>query len=320
MAETWKGDENQNGATGPHYLVHYQGWKKTWDEWVPESRLLKFTDENVAQQKALVNAHKAEAAAAAAVAAAASKERDTTPRRSGPAKAPGAPSSSRGSKRSRESHEPDEHERRPELHLVLPEALKAQLVDDWENVTRKEQLVPLPRTPNVKQILADYAAHYAAQEHTRPRAPAVLQEVLAGLKLYFDKSLAQNLLYRYERPQYVEMRKRHGPKMGDGDVAAAKPSERGGSAAPADAPPSLDLEASELYGAEHLLRLFGTRLCAHTVNLSGMIAQTSMDSDSLALLREHLTEFLSFLAVEHARYFVREYEEPSPAYLRLSAM
>ena len=45
-----------------------------------------------------------------------------------------------------------------------------------------------------------------------------------------------------------------------------------------------------------------------------------MDSESVALLREHLTEFLSFLAREHARLFVREYENPSPAYHRLGAM
>ena len=68
MAEDWKGTENQHGAVGPHYFVHYQGWKKTWDEWVPDARLLKYTDENLARQKALVDAHKAEAAAAAAVA------------------------------------------------------------------------------------------------------------------------------------------------------------------------------------------------------------------------------------------------------------
>ena len=66
MAEDWKGTENQHGAVGPHYFVHYQGWKKTWDEWVPDARLLKYTDENLARQKALVDAHKAEAAAAAA--------------------------------------------------------------------------------------------------------------------------------------------------------------------------------------------------------------------------------------------------------------
>lgn len=287
MAEEWKGDENQNGATGPHYFVHYQGWKKTWDEWVPQTRLLKYNEENLARQKALVDAQKAEAAAAAAVAAAQAAEKEQASRAKADVRKAGTPtngspatSTSRGSKRSRESADADEQDKRPDLRLTIPEPLKAQLVDDWENVTRKEQLVPLPRQPNVKQILDDYAAYYQskAKATTRARSPAVLTEVLAGLKLYFDKSLAQNLLYRFERPQYVEMRKRHGPKMGDGDVqteiAAAKPGggRRGrtkasaakdeGTPSPAPAPPSTltELEASALYGAEHLLRLFGTYL------------------------------------------------------------
>ena len=53
--------------TGPHYFVHYKGWKQTWDEWVPETRALKyaqlffymvygnirFSDENLKRQKDL---------------------------------------------------------------------------------------------------------------------------------------------------------------------------------------------------------------------------------------------------------------------------
>ena len=45
-----------------------------------------------------------------------------------------------------------------------------------------------------------------------------------------------------------------------------------------------------------------------------------MDSESLALLREHLVEFLAFLAREQKRLFVSAYETPSPAYQRQSAM
>lgn len=288
LAEDWKGTENQNGAVGPHYFVHYQGWKKTWDEWVPDSRLLKYTDENVARQKALVDAHKAEAAAAAAVAAAhaenaARPKTDSRKLSSGvSASTPGA-STSRGSKRSREASEAEDHERKPDIKLVIPESLKAQLVDDWENVTRKEQLVPLPRTPNIKQILHEYGEHYRAT-HTDASSVAVLAEVLAGLKLYFDKSLAHNLLYRFEREQYVQMRQRHAPKAGEDTKPAASSTRRGRSATKAETTPDpapqassnpardtpvnaagqLDLEPSEMYGAEHLLRLFGTHYAANT--------------------------------------------------------
>lgn len=66
--------ENRSGkgteGVGPHYKVHYKGWKRTcvfipcaafrrltvvysWDEWVPEDRVLPPTEENYAQQQKL---------------------------------------------------------------------------------------------------------------------------------------------------------------------------------------------------------------------------------------------------------------------------
>lgn len=32
------------------YFVHYSGWNTKWDEWVPESRMLKVNDANLAKQ------------------------------------------------------------------------------------------------------------------------------------------------------------------------------------------------------------------------------------------------------------------------------
>ncbi|KAK4242124.1 chromo domain-like protein [Achaetomium macrosporum] len=28
------------------YKIHYKGWKSSWDDWVPQDRIRKFTDEN----------------------------------------------------------------------------------------------------------------------------------------------------------------------------------------------------------------------------------------------------------------------------------
>lgn len=53
-------------------------------------------------------------------------------------------------------------------------------------------------------------------------------EILNGLRSYFDKALPAMLLYRQEREQYAE-------------------------AVPEDSP----VPPSFIYGAEHLLRLFG---------------------------------------------------------------
>lgn len=59
----------------------------------------------------------------------------------------------------------------------------------------------------------------------------IAAEVAAGLGLYFNKALGNNLLYRFERGQYQEQYKRlQGTNKG----------------------------MSSVYGGEHLLRLFGS--------------------------------------------------------------
>lgn len=103
------------------------------------------------------------------------------------------------------------------------------------------KLVPLPRKPNVHDILAAYRQHYMTvkREGKAGRPPAVLDEILDGLALYFNKSLGNNLLYRFERAQYTQMRKEmtSSPKSNASDEQ--------------------ELDAAKVYGAEHLLRLFG---------------------------------------------------------------
>lgn len=29
------------------YLIHYNGWSQKWDEWIPETRILKFNEVNL---------------------------------------------------------------------------------------------------------------------------------------------------------------------------------------------------------------------------------------------------------------------------------
>ncbi|EXJ92380.1 hypothetical protein A1O3_00930 [Capronia epimyces CBS 606.96] len=39
--------QDAKDKTSPHeYRVHYKGWKNTWDDWVPQDRLRKLTDDN----------------------------------------------------------------------------------------------------------------------------------------------------------------------------------------------------------------------------------------------------------------------------------
>ncbi len=39
------------------YYVHYYGWNKSWDEWVPGARMLKHCQSNMARKKDLERAH-----------------------------------------------------------------------------------------------------------------------------------------------------------------------------------------------------------------------------------------------------------------------
>lgn len=119
----------------------------------------------------------------------------------------------------------------------MPDNLKSLLVDDWENVTKNQQVVALPAKASVNQILEDFVAE-EKPKRTSSADLDVLEEVIMGIKEYFDKALDKILLYRFEREQYKALRKKW--EAGSGEY-----SEKG----PLD-----------VYGAEHLTRLFGMLL------------------------------------------------------------
>jgi hypothetical protein len=111
------------------------------------------------------------------------------------------------------------------------------------------------------------------------RSTSLLNEIISGITLYFDKALGNNLLYRFERAQYVEQTRRYGGGPGG---AAAAATTSGSSSAPAtgstQGPASMGAGAgagekramSEIYGAEHLLRLFGMSCRARLTGLDGI--------------------------------------------------
>ena len=114
----------------------------------------------------------------------------------------------------------------------------------------------------------------------------VLPTIVSGLQVYFDKALGSNLLYRFERPQYAEMRKRYvtGPTV----------------------QVNQEREMSAIYGAEHLLRMIGlssmrpsTQIAANPttlycpVSLPSMVAGSTMDPESVGLVRDYVTELMT---------------------------
>ncbi|KAL2071476.1 hypothetical protein VTL71DRAFT_12711 [Oculimacula yallundae] len=174
---------------------------------------------------------------------------------------------------------------RPSIQLPVPDHIKAILVDDWENVTKNNQLVPLPAPYPVNKILDDYLESEMSKRQAGSAAADILDEVVAGLKEYFDKTLGRILLYRFERCQYIEVRDGFSKSTG---VFAGK-------------------TVGDTYGAEHLCRLI--------VTLPELIAQTNMDAQSSNRLREELTTLSFWIGRNTPKYFASEYETPSPEYV-----
>ncbi|RYC61353.1 hypothetical protein CHU98_g4855 [Xylaria longipes] len=174
---------------------------------------------------------------------------------------------------------------RPSVKLIIPDVIKALLVDDWENVTKNMQLVPLPHPKPVTKILADYSAYEMPKRPAGSSHADILEETLSGLKEYFDKSLGRILLYKFERPQYAEVHKKWN---------STDPEFQGKT-------------ASDIYGAEHLCRLI--------VSLPELIAQTNMDQQSVNRLREELAKFSTWLSKNTTEYFASSYETPVQDYV-----
>lgn len=86
---------------------------------------------------------------------------------------------------------------RPSIKLVLPDHIKGFLVDDWENVTKNNQLVHLPHPKPVEVILQDYLTAEKPNREEGSTQMDILEETIAGLREYFDRALGRILLYRY---------------------------------------------------------------------------------------------------------------------------
>jgi mortality factor 4-like protein 1 len=109
----------------------------------------------------------------------------------------------------------------------------------------------------------------------------LLPTIVSGLVLYFERSLGANLLYRFERPQLADVKKKY--RTGQ------------------EVKPGQEKDMSAVYGAEHLLRLLGTfcHFCQRhmgswcmIVSLPAKIAQSNLDPESVSLVREYVNELL----------------------------
>ncbi|KAF1829982.1 NuA4 histone acetyltransferase complex, Eaf3/MRG15 subunit [Decorospora gaudefroyi] len=280
-----EGDEKKNGF---EYRVHYKGWKNTWDDWVPEDRLRKLSEEN----RILATALRAEMLAAQRAARAQpapSKKKAQGSTRGSEERQSSVTAAPRGQKRVRDNDLEKEEmfQNKLAVRIYMPDRLKSLLVDDWENITKNLQLVQLPSAHPAGVILDEYLKHAIDTGNRTSTERDILEEVIAGLKEYFNKSVGRLLLYRFEREQFYDIWTR-----------IQKPTDELAGKALAD-----------IYGGEHLLRLL--------VTMPELIAQTNMDHQAVTRLREELSQMTTWLSKESQinTLFVPTYESPGQAYI-----
>ncbi|XP_053209928.1 mortality factor 4-like protein 1 [Panonychus citri] len=277
---------------GVRYLVHYQGWNKSWDEWVYESRILKYNDANVHKQKDLSESHKYVYSASNA---AKNKSKLKNKKGSGEPNQPmviekgikqklnndGKISNKEQSKSKRpkiEPHvEPEEcYTNKLEIRIKIPDELKPLLMEDWDLIVRQKKLCKLPSSVPVDAILSDYISIKKSSKLNAAKE-ATLIEVTNGFKEYFNVMLGSQLLYKFERSQYQQF------------IHENK-----------------DKEPSSFYGFIHLLRLFA--------RLGGILAYTALDEKEIQLLLSHIHDFLKFMAKSMVYYSTNDYDFVSTEY------
>lgn len=239
------------------FLVHYLGWNKNWDEWVGVDRMMKFTEENVQVQNALNEKQLIEKNTKQA------RVSQITPKSSSEARA-------KKQKNDSSSKEKGTITLDKLVIIQIPPSLKKQLVDDCDFITHLGKLVKLPRTPNVDDILKKYLGYRLKKDGSNRIADSV-EEILKGLRCYFNQALPAMLLYKSERQQYKE-------SISD------------------DAPPST------VYGAEHLLRLF--------VKLPDLLYYVNIEEDTLMFMQQELVDLLKFLQKHRSAFFLSTYHVP----------
>ena len=275
------------------YFIHYHGWNKNWDEWVPEARMLKHTELNLEKKRDLVKACQARSKKNAGSAVKRKVDSPVPPLPSGSEKEakvpkveePTTPSISaqpprRAKNKKKEENEPvtttpaastkvedlkpppdtveteEQFYSKVEVKIKIPDELKPFLVDDWDYLNRQRKLVNLPSQITVDQVIKDYIKSKSGKRDSH--FENAILEVTAGLNEYFNVMLGSQLLYKFEKEQHADILKEY-----------------------PDTPPC------KLYGPIHFLRLF--------VKLGGMLTYTPLDDKSIQLLLFYIHDFLLYM-------------------------
>ncbi|EGG18281.1 NuA4 histone H4 acetyltransferase complex subunit [Cavenderia fasciculata] len=252
-----------------YYFIHYLGWNEKWNEWVEQSRLLKYNEQNVELMVSirgrtrlgppgppivpLTSKKKSKNGNSSSTAAGGDESTSTTSTTTTTTTSTSTASSSSSSS---SSHHKRKREIPSNINIEIPE------------------IVSLPRNPSIKTLLDDFVNNNNNNVETRL--------IVEGVISYFNKALGCQLLYKFERPQYSDILKNHPDKP-----------------------------LSEIYGAEHLLRLF--------VKLPEFISISEMIPETVIILTKTIDEIVKYLERNISTLFLKEYNPVTSYYNRLAS-
>ncbi|KAI0567716.1 MRG domain containing protein [Gracilaria domingensis] len=156
------------------YLVHFHGWKKSWDEKVPANHVFQHNDDNLLIAHRLLDGANRMRQQAVQALQPSENEKESRPL----------------------ADKNNSSASSPSQLFQIPPGLQRQLVDDWDAITRENRLVPLPRPLTVQALLQKWVGG------RRQSSDKAAREVAEGLQIYFDAALPMILLYHFERKQY----------------------------------------------------------------------------------------------------------------------
>merc|ERR1712228_254396 len=274
-----KMDTKSNEA---QYKIHYKGWNKRWDEWVSCRRLLQINSSNIQFMKD----KKARSAAAKKHAESQHLEQENGNGSNEKKKKRKLKTSSKenksnnNNKRRKLNNDDDDDLEEKEsinsdsmpLEIKLPTILKRKLISDWEQITKKSQLIELPRNSGYRSsdILTDFESFAIRKGQNKN----IVIEISRGIKDYFNQALQVTLLYKLERKQYQQIIAKHN-----------------------------HLSMDQIYGVEHLCRLF--------VKLPQLLSPNDLDGDTRKILKQQIEFMIDFILSAQQKYFENASYKPS---------
>ncbi|XP_015912302.1 mortality factor 4-like protein 1 isoform X2 [Parasteatoda tepidariorum] len=283
------------------YFIHYSGWNKNWDEWVPECRVLKYNDANLQKQKELTRTHmKSKKSKNVKLPVKSNKEPEKdAPAQSSPVEkskpkpekclAPSPvpePSSSSESppsefrkKKKAEACFIEEVEPEKEIKIEMPPLLRNWLVDDWDLITRQKKILHLPSRITVNHIIASYVKEKVSVKGLSQSMESSIVLFANTIRDCFNVALGKMLLWKFERPAYAEML--------------------------AEYPES---SMCEIYGAIHLLRMF--------TKVGSLLTGLSSERNALTSLLVQMEDFVRYIAQNPSFFSLNDYVVASPEYHR----